>query len=590
MRSRLLLTLMLFGMIAFGRATPGAQSGKVYQGSVSENVYPPLDPRNFPQEDPRVVEPVQAPAALQGNQSRCIPPNRNWKLLAQYENNCLYAAPLPPVKRWYYRNNIVVPKSYIFRLDQQGSRCGADPWDDSKAVCTPPVQQNPPRNGAGGFGWRYGPYTYNIPPSMVPTPLRIGLSNGTCVPDDPRSPNPHITCQPVPPNCSKGVAGGYDPSANPACEQSGTNAGFAGAGYGNGQIAQNNTPRIGVPYPCGRMCAPLWCETNGEVISCVNPGRVSQQQPPQSGFNTALMLQLAARMDQIVGESGNSVSVAFDHFFAGLATWASRTLKFLAQKPGEPVGQMAQAIARYLTNNYNQNDQALRGAAMQAIAEMQSDPARFWGENLPNLLPLPRFQALQEIRQIEAGAQRISAVAREAEIFGNEFNAARENAPNLGGQFGAAPAPACFAENACVPTAIAQDQLWAEGTNIGIQGVYPLSGQNLAMDGSQVQQLLRQRYRGAAALNNPYFNPVQRMALQQGIPLAGSVQDIKNAVLAGGNGSRGIVFIRPEQGMGHAFNVRNFNGAIQFWDATQKMDGSLWFSLPIKDIFFYPTR
>jgi Papain fold toxin 1, glutamine deamidase len=433
------------------------------------------------------------PKVVQGRQTRCVPPDKSWQLVAERGNYCYYYAPYPagPIR------GRVVDIQQCPALEFQGGRCAANPNDptNTTAVYTPP-------------GW---------------------IPNGT--------------------------------STAP--------------------ISQSQPPSTSNWPPRGSM-----------------PNTAPPRWPPQDNvpaptiLDRTKMLQLAAQMDKAASESKDSAHVAFDHFFIGLAEWAGRTLRFLAQKPGQPLGQMAQDIANYLTNDYNQNDQALRNAAVQAIQQMQGDPARFWGQNLPNLLPLPRLQAIQEIEQVELGAQRISTVAREGETFGSEFGsgAASRTPHPSSASYGGSQGLACFAQNSCVPTAIAQDQLWAAGETYQIQGVHPISGPDLAMTGGQVEQTLRQRYHGAAALNNPYFTPAQRLALQQGIPVpVSSVQDITNAVRAGGNNSRGMVFIRHPNGTGHVFNVRNMNGTVQFWDATQRMDGSLWFALPLQDVFFYPT-
>jgi hypothetical protein len=61
------------------------------------------------------------------------------------------------------------------------------------------------------------------------------------------------------PNCQKGPPGGYDPSANPACQARG-NGGPSGPGQ----------PPIGAYYRC-RGCDPLLCHREGEIIAC-RPG------------------------------------------------------------------------------------------------------------------------------------------------------------------------------------------------------------------------------------------------------------------------------------------------------------------------------
>src|SRR5438270_9187477 len=82
-----------------------AQASPQLQGGVTATDYPPLDPRNFPNEDPRKVEPRQLPAVIGGGQPpRCTPPDKSWRLLAEDKNQCLYAAPFSPVKLSVYQD------------------------------------------------------------------------------------------------------------------------------------------------------------------------------------------------------------------------------------------------------------------------------------------------------------------------------------------------------------------------------------------------------------------------------------------------------------------------------------------------------
>jgi hypothetical protein len=303
------------------------------------------------------------------------------------------------------------------------------------------------------------------------------------------------------------------------------------------------------------------------------------------------MLKLAAQMDRIAQQAQNATKVAVDHFFAGLATWAGNTLRFMSQKPGVPLTQASKAIAAYLTNDYRANDQKLRAAAVQAVNQLQNDPARFLGEILPNLLPLPKVKMLEQIAQVEKSVERISQVAKIEETFAGEFNSnalkSSETAPVP--QFGAASTPQPFADNACVSTAVGQDALWAADETFQIQGVEILNGKtDLVMTGAEVQELLKARY-GDIIRRNPNFTPQERLLFRLGTPMPVKPGDIER-ILGPWDGSRGLVFIRPVKGIGHAFNVRNLKGFIQYLDASQKMDGRLWFNLPLKDVFFFPTN
>lgn len=346
---------------------------------------------------------------------------------------------------------------------------------------------------------------------------------------------------------------------------------------------------------CANPTQPPGCDCSQRSNARpAQPASPTPAGPASPSVDTATMLRLAARMDQVVQESRSATAVAFDHFFTGLATWAARNLRFLAQKPGVPVGQMSQGIANYLTNNYNANDRALRAAAVQAVNQMQNDPARFFGENLPNFAVLPAGGAAAEAQQIEQAAERVSLVAQEAETVATGFgsNAARSLRGGAASYGNAGSLNARYAQNACLPTAIAQDQLWAAGENFNIRGVYANGQQNMQMSSGNIMTTLRNRFGGPTAAQNPALTPAQLLAVQQGVPLSvSSVADIERVLTAGGPGSRGLVFFRQNaNSLGHVFNARNVNGSIQFWDAPNQWDGRNWFTGPMYEAFFYPTR
>lgn len=401
--------------------------------------------------------------------------------------------------------------------------------------------------------------------------------------------------------------------------QGGSPPGTYPGGYPPAVPPQNpNAPvprnRYGLPRPLSRTsgdpCLPFgpggydYCANPTQPAGCdcskrstgrpAQPASPSPSRPTVPPVDAANLLRLAARMDQIVQESRNATAVAFDHFFTGLAAWESRNLRFLAQKPGVPVGQMSQAISQYLNNNYNANDRALRAAAVEAVQQMQNDPARFWGENLPNFAVLPASEAAAEIQQLENGAQRISSIAKVAENVSQNFgsNAARSLRGGAATYGSAGSLNARYAENACFPTALAQDRLWASGENLNIRGVYPNGQQDMRMGSGDIMKTLQRQFGGPAAQPNPALTPPQRLAIQQGVPLpVSSVADIERVLTAGGAGSRGLVFFRQNaNAMGHVFNARNVNGAIEFWDAPNQWDGRNWFTGPMHEAFFYPTR
>jgi hypothetical protein len=108
--------------------------------------------------------------------------------------------------------------------------------------------------------------------SKVPPFLLKGLADGTCTASGP-GPYPHITCNPVKPNCEKGPPGGYDPSINPACRTAGGTG--LGTGTGNG-----GAHPVGSSWAC-RACAPDLCfRASAEWTQCRPAGLRAEGQTP----------------------------------------------------------------------------------------------------------------------------------------------------------------------------------------------------------------------------------------------------------------------------------------------------------------------
>jgi hypothetical protein len=181
---------MAFVIAGIGLAASSARAEQLKGGVSVENG--PLDPQDFPNEDPSKFAPEVLPKAIQGGTSKCVAPP-GWVLLAENERGCLYAVPTPQ----YEGKGVVVEMNGIYDQERRGARCGRNPWKAGTAVCfggLPP----PPPPGPGGC-WSYGPYCYKIDPQDVPDGLKAQLASGQCRPDDPNAANPHVTCQPLPP-------------------------------------------------------------------------------------------------------------------------------------------------------------------------------------------------------------------------------------------------------------------------------------------------------------------------------------------------------------------------------------------------------
>lgn len=190
-----------------------------------------------------------------------------------------------------------------------------------------------------------------------------------------------------------------------------------------------------------------------------------------------------------------------------------------------------------------------------------------------------------------------AAVQQMADEFGSDFGANAPSGAGAGTGYGNSAAPPCYAQNACFPTAVGQAQLWENAESLGshppgtqIQGVMPQGKPNMMMSSGQIQQQLQQRFGGAtaAATNNPVYTAAERMAQQQGTPIPVTPARMSQILNSGRSGNQWLVFIKPSAtGPGHVFNARYTSTGTQMWDATQKMDGSLWFSGPMHQVFLY---
>jgi hypothetical protein len=98
---------------------------------------------------------------------------------------------------------------------------------------------------------------------------------------------------------------------------------------------------------------------NRRPSSTVLRGSVSVDEPAPITLENARIRQVHQLSAQIDAAAEN-VSGAVDEFFKGVLDWASQTLQLLAQKPGEPLNQLAQGIVSYLTNDNAANHAALR--------------------------------------------------------------------------------------------------------------------------------------------------------------------------------------------------------------------------------------
>jgi hypothetical protein len=167
------------------------------------------------------------------------------------------------------------------------------------------------------------------------------------------------------------------------------------------------------------------------------------------------VMDAARGLTQLVNELKNNVASAAGQFFTGAAEVVSMTLESLAQKPGVPVAQAADAILTYLTNNNQANHEALRGAAVDAVQQFRANPAKFMGATVANvllsaatdgagtaggaLLKAAKAQA-NRVRQTFTSAKKILKARAEINVSAEHLKDITDSlAPNTNGNMGALP-------------------------------------------------------------------------------------------------------------------------------------------------------
>lgn len=329
--------------------------------------------------------------------------------------------------------------------------------------------------------------------------------------------------------------------------------------------------------------------------SNVLDGRVEYREPDLAleRARRNQVFQLSAQ----VTAARRSLGKATDEFLKGVLDWAKSTLDFLAQKPGEPLNQMAEGIVKYLTNDNAANHAQLRGQAEEAVRQFQANPARFMGQLVPNLVPLPKVQALSQLARVEAGASRALAVAANEQRFTRAYNGAiaRSEQRAARGGFGiSTPADACLAQNACFPTAIAQDILWRSEEPFVIQGVQATAANDMRTTAADAMAILQKH-------NDPGFMPrradlytgEQLTSIWMGEPIPATLEQMTDWLRLNGEGSQALVFAEVKKSLvpatapgGHVLNMRFHNGAIEVLDRTN-------FKLNVADVeqwWFFPTK
>lgn len=332
------------------------------------------------------------------------------------------------------------------------------------------------------------------------------------------------------------------------------------------------------------------------------------------------MYQLAAQIDAIRNNVMDNFLAAADSLFKGLLDWASGTLNFLAQPRSTGFGEFGtpmKQIIDYLVNHKPTSFQDQYKKMQAAVQQYQQNPARFIGQQIPNLLP--GGKATEEMTAMSNAAKELAALNAEAKQFAplaerlmtpSKLPPLKVDPPPLTGgsrgpvipptgsldrvpppDMGAGPLqprsgvpPTCF-ENQCFKNAQAVDNYWKTGVwEEPTPRGYPLVDElhDLPSPGVAITQDLRRGPGGGANALDPMHGPDGQLAQAHGIPVPSSKGQIENVMGNLPPGSQGMAFVKWQVQVGnevvsggHVINVRTLqNQAVEFYDrATQHVAG-----------------
>jgi hypothetical protein len=260
--------------------------------------------------------------------------------------------------------------------------------------------------------------------------------------------------------------------------------------------------------------------------------------------------------------------IAEDHFLHGVSNTLIGTIEWLATPcdNGGALGKTAQNLLEFFNLPEAQRNQILTQSASDAANLFKSDPARFFGEQAPNVIP-----AEKGIQLAKTAAANLRAVNLFAQKFGN-FAAVLK-----GTKFN----PAQCMTN-CFWTSLAYDETRATWKLSWAASSPPI-------DGRSITDVLRRAF-GSKGID-PYHGPLGTLAHRLRIPVPSSKGQIERALQTAADAdARGLVFVREPGQVGHVFNAFKHNGQVYFYDAQIGVYANPQYFRANAEVFFYRTN
>jgi hypothetical protein len=609
-----------------------AQSGTVLKGGVQQNVNVPSNPQVL-----SVVSDMYHQLSIMwGNPSASQEAQRTFQAdISRFngwlsDGSSLASRLVPCVQKYQQAYPHVVKQSQYYSQNNSSAfnseAAVANPLIKAGASCVSGATAD---QFASNGGKTYNTYQ-GTPSSSAPAPVYQDQS-GAWMPrcETPTSTNCYIWLlnpnglyshiyQGGPPNCSKGRAGGYDPSQNPACEPP---AAPPPQQPGQPQPQPNPTrdeicdlrhlalyvmQRYGTARPIATYrLANSTSPTYVVFLSGMEPNALGQANTAGAALMSymnvqALDLYRLAVIDALQDVPRGSNLILVGHSQGGIEAenvvqnlverWGFRVLEVVTY--GAPISVPKQPRTSYLY--IRAKDDPLQG--LDRVYDLSSDvltTSPGTGNPLiaPNgghfiydkpqsgldLIRVPRVSTLTTTCwELDlTSLQEFAAPNLFTRIFGAPQSAGPSSTPNN-------PDKGMFN---CFWVSLAQDRAWATGKPFWAQP------DQTSMASAAIPPVL-QRWYGTPPKDD-FQGPTAQAGLDRsrnGQPAQSSEAGIQKALQMAGPGGRGLVFVRdPNSNIGHAFNARNVNGTVHFWDAQIGADGSNEFQAG-RQVFFYRTN